>query len=92
MFEVHYLYFFNFRRLLRIGICFAVVIFSMTNLVSAIVVNYQNKKYHSLPISVLIVRVSINDSLFVMAAISLSVCIYKMSRMASAHVVLEAKV
>lgn len=81
----------QYKRPLRIGIALAILIFFITNMTAAIVVNYQSIQYHSVPISVIIVRVSINDSLFVMSATVLSVCIYKMSRMASAHVVLEAK-
>lgn len=37
-------------------------------------------------------RVLINDSLFVLCAISLAVCIFKIAKMSSANVYLESKV
>ena len=55
-------------------------------------VKYQARTNHSVPFEYLIIRVSINDTLFLMAAILLSFCIYKMSKMSSSSVVLEAKV
>lgn len=37
-------------------------------------------------------RVLINDSLFVLCAISLAVCVFKIAKMSSANVYLESKV
>lgn len=70
----------------------AILIFLTTNISCAIIVDEQEKNYNSVPIKFLIIRVSINDTLFLIVAIVLSICIYKMSRMSSANVVLEAKV
>lgn len=38
------------------------------------------------------VRVAINDTLFVLCAISLSICLYKISKMSLANIYLESKV
>lgn len=38
------------------------------------------------------VRVAINDTLFVLCAVSLSVCLYKISKMSLANIYLESKV
>ncbi|WAR18442.1 G137B-like protein [Mya arenaria] len=45
----------------------------------------------SLPYAMLLIRVTINDTLFILVSLCLSVCIYKLAKMAAASVVLEAK-
>lgn len=84
--------FFFFRKPLRVAVCLSVVIFLATNIGSAVIVDYQARTKHSVAFEYLIIRVSINDTLFLIAAILLSICIYKMSRMSASSVVLEAKV
>lgn len=42
--------------------------------------------------TIVLVRVTINDSLFVLCAISLSVCLYKVAKMSLASIYLESKV
>lgn len=69
-----------------------VLIFLTTNVSSAILIHRQRQNYHSLPLYILVIRVSINGTLFLLAAIVLSVCIYKMRTMSSSNVILEAKV
>lgn len=69
-----------------------VLIFLTTNVSSAILIHHQRQNYHSLPLYILVIRVSINGTLFLLAAIVLSVCIYKMRTMSSSNVILEAKV
>lgn len=69
-----------------------VLIFVTTNVSSAILIHHQRQNYHSLPLYILVIRVSINGTLFLLAAIVLSVCIYKMRTMSSSNVILEAKV
>lgn len=81
----------RYKQPLRIGVCLSVVIFLATNISSAILVKNQAQTKHSVPIEYLIIRVSINDTLFLIAAILLSFCIYKMSKMSASSVVLEAK-
>lgn len=41
---------------------------------------------------VVLARVLVNDSLFVLCAISLAVCIFKIAKMSSSNVYLESKV
>ena len=42
--------------------------------------------------TIVLVRVTINDTLFVLCAISLSVCLYKVAKMSLASIYLESKV
>lgn len=42
--------------------------------------------------TIVLVRVTINDSLFVLCAVSLSVCLYKVAKMSLANIYLESKV
>ena len=81
----------RFKKPLRVAVCLSVVIFLATNIGSAVIVDYQARTKHSVAFEYLIIRVSINDTLFLIAAILLSICIYKMSRMSASSVVLEAK-
>lgn len=41
---------------------------------------------------IVLVRVAINDSLFVLCAVSLSLCLYKIAKMSLANIYLESKV
>lgn len=40
---------------------------------------------------IVLVRVAINDSLFVLCAVSLSLCLYKIAKMSLANIYLESK-
>lgn len=42
--------------------------------------------------TVVLVRVAINDTLFVLCAVSLSLCLYKIAKMSLANIYLESKV
>lgn len=42
--------------------------------------------------TIVLVRVTINDSLFVLCAVSLSICLYKVAKMSLANIYLESKV
>ena len=44
------------------------------------------------PRVVVLVRVTINDTLFVLCAVSLAACLYKIAKMSLANVYLESKV
>lgn len=81
-----------FRIPFRVAMAVIVLIFLTTNVSSAILIHHQRLNYHSLPLYILVIRVSINGTLFLLAAIVLSVCIYKMRTMSSSNVILEAKV
>ncbi|CAL8329333.1 unnamed protein product [Merluccius merluccius] len=63
------------------------VLFLGVNLVCALLV-----KTSSAPVkTVVLVRVTINDSLFVLCAVSLSACLYKVAKMSLASIYLESK-
>lgn len=42
--------------------------------------------------TIVLVRVAINDTLFVLCAISLALCLYKIAKMSLANIYLESKV
>ena len=80
------------RKPLRVVAVVAVLIFVISNLACAVVAREHQKEYSSIPMYLLYVRVAINESLFVIFAIALSVCIFRMTKMSSSSLVLEAKV
>ncbi|CAH2251191.1 integral membrane GPR137B isoform X1 [Pelobates cultripes] len=65
----------------------ASTVFLVVNLTCAILV----KKAYADTKVIVSIRVAINDSLFVLCAISLSICLYKISKMSLAGVYLESK-
>ncbi|KAL3872855.1 hypothetical protein ACJMK2_036042 [Sinanodonta woodiana] len=81
----------RFKKPVRVAIVLAVLIFLATNIACAVLVKSHERTEHSVPFYLLYIRVAINDSLFIIMAIVLSVCIFKMAKMSSASVVLEAK-
>lgn len=82
-----YLY---FRNPVKTGLVMAVIVFFSTNISCAIISKtYQGR---ALPLYMLYIRVAINDTLFIVMSVFLSMCIYKMAKMSAASVVLEAKV
>uniref|UniRef100_A0A671M2G4 G protein-coupled receptor 137Bb n=1 Tax=Sinocyclocheilus anshuiensis TaxID=1608454 RepID=A0A671M2G4_9TELE len=71
-------------NLLFVGVS---LLFLLVNLTCALLV----KMSHAQVKSVVLVRVAINDSLFVLGAVSLAVCLYKIAKMSLASIYLEAK-
>ena len=64
------------------------LVFLLVNLTCAVLVktgSWERK-------AIVSVRVAINDTLFVLCAVSLSVCLYKISKMSLANIYLESKV
>lgn len=66
----------------------ASLLFLVVNLVCALLVRMSSTDTHA----VVLVRVAINDTLFVLSAVSLSVCLYKIAKMSLANIYLESKV
>lgn len=64
------------------------LLFLLVNLTCAILVRIENSERKI----IVLIRVAINDSLFVLCAISLSICLYKISKMSLANIYLESKV
>lgn len=76
------------RLPLYLGSLFISLVFLLVNLTCAVLVktgNWERKVIVS-------VRVAINDTLFVLCAVSLSICLYKISKMSLANIYLESKV
>uniref|UniRef100_A0A8D3DIW8 G protein-coupled receptor 137Bb n=1 Tax=Scophthalmus maximus TaxID=52904 RepID=A0A8D3DIW8_SCOMX len=64
------------------------LLFLVVNLVCALLVKTTAADVKT----VVLVRVAVNDSLFVLCAVSLSVCLYKVAKMSLANIYLESKV
>lgn len=67
---------------------FISLVFLVVNLVCALLVRMSSAETHT----IVLVRVAINDTLFVLCAISLSLCLYKIAKMSLANIYLESKV
>uniref|UniRef100_A0A3Q1EXU7 G protein-coupled receptor 137Ba n=1 Tax=Acanthochromis polyacanthus TaxID=80966 RepID=A0A3Q1EXU7_9TELE len=67
---------------------FISLVFLVVNLVCALLVRMSAAEAHT----IVLVRVAINDTLFVLCAISLSLCLYKIAKMSLANIYLESKV
>ncbi|KAG7486978.1 hypothetical protein JOB18_043559 [Solea senegalensis] len=63
------------------------LLFLVVNLVCALLVKMSTTDVKT----IVLVRVTINDSLFVLCAVSLSVCLYKVAKMSLANIYLESK-
>lgn len=64
------------------------LLFLVVNLVCALLVKMTTADVKT----IVLVRVTINDSLFVLCAVSLSICLYKVAKMSLANIYLESKV
>lgn len=64
------------------------LLFLVVNLVCALLVKMTAADVKT----IVLVRVTINDSLFVLCAVSLSICLYKVAKMSMANIYLESKV
>lgn len=81
----------KYKHALRAGLGLATAIFFVTNLICAIIVRKHQQDSISVPQYVPIVRVIINDTLFIICGVTLAILVYKLSRMSAANIVLEAK-
>ncbi|XP_012711157.1 G protein-coupled receptor 137Ba [Fundulus heteroclitus] len=63
------------------------LVFLVVNLACALLVRMSSAEAHT----VVLVRVAINDTLFVLCAVSLSLCLYKIAKMSLANIYLESK-
>uniref|UniRef100_A0A4W4DSZ6 G protein-coupled receptor 137Bb n=1 Tax=Electrophorus electricus TaxID=8005 RepID=A0A4W4DSZ6_ELEEL len=63
------------------------LLFLLVNLACALLVKMTDTQVKT----IVLVRVTINDSLFVLCAISLSICLYKVAKMSLASIYLESK-
>lgn len=77
----------KYRLPLYLASFFVSLLFLLVNLTCAVLVRLENSERKS----IVLVRVAINDTLFVLCAISLSVCLYKISKMSLANIYLESK-
>ncbi|XP_034040203.1 G protein-coupled receptor 137Ba [Thalassophryne amazonica] len=77
----------RYRLPLYLLFLFVSLLFLVVNLVCALLVRMTAAQVHT----VVLVRVTINDTLFVLCAISLSFCLYKIAKMSLANIYLESK-
>uniref|UniRef100_A0A3Q3FXR2 G protein-coupled receptor 137Ba n=1 Tax=Labrus bergylta TaxID=56723 RepID=A0A3Q3FXR2_9LABR len=78
----------RYRLPLYLVFLFLSLLFLVVNLVCALLVKTSSADVHA----IVLVRVTINDTLFVLCAVSLSVCLYKIAKMSLANIYLESKV
>lgn len=76
------------RLLLYVVFLVVSLLFLVVNLVCALLARTSFAEART----VVLVRVAINDTLFVLGAISLSLCLYKIAKMSLANIYLESKV
>lgn len=67
---------------------FISLVFLVVNIVCALLVKMSSADTRV----IVLVRVAINDTLFVLCAVSLSLCLYKIAKMSLANIYLESKV
>uniref|UniRef100_A0ACB8GBF4 Uncharacterized protein n=1 Tax=Sphaerodactylus townsendi TaxID=933632 RepID=A0ACB8GBF4_9SAUR len=77
----------KYRLPLYLASFFFSLLFLLVNLTCAVLVRMENSESKN----IVLVRVAINDTLFVLCAISLSICLYKISKMSLANIYLESK-
>ncbi|XP_055338492.1 G protein-coupled receptor 137Ba-like [Paramacrobiotus metropolitanus] len=78
----------RYRLYLRLGMFAAVAIFLSTDVSCAIL----NKLHQDMTLfDIILTRVIICDTLFILASVALSFCVYKLATMSSANILLEAK-
>ncbi|XP_042307637.1 integral membrane protein GPR137B [Sceloporus undulatus] len=77
----------KYRLPLYLVSIFVSLLFLLVNLTCAVLVRIENSERKI----IVLVRVAINDTLFVLCAISLSICLYKISKMSLANIYLESK-
>lgn len=81
---------FLLRMPLRLAFLLAGLFFLVVNVTCAVMAKLGVDE--SVMKDAVLARVLINDSLFVLCAVSLAVCIFKIAKMSSANVYLESKV
>ncbi|PVD26728.1 hypothetical protein C0Q70_14406 [Pomacea canaliculata] len=81
----------RYKKPLRVLMVAAVALFVASNVACAVVIRVHQNLYKSVPMYLLYMRVAINDSLFMMLGIVLAVCIFRVAKMSSSSLVLEAK-
>uniref|UniRef100_A0A8D0HHE8 G protein-coupled receptor 137B n=1 Tax=Sphenodon punctatus TaxID=8508 RepID=A0A8D0HHE8_SPHPU len=77
----------KYRLPLYLVSLFISLLFLLVNLTCAVLVRTENSERRV----IVLVRVAINDTLFVLCALSLSICLYKISKMSLANIYLESK-
>ncbi|XP_013382886.1 integral membrane protein GPR137B [Lingula anatina] len=81
----------RYKKPLWAAVIVAVIVFITTNVVAAVLTKNDELDQNIDYTDIILARVIINEALFLIFAIALAVCIYKISRMSSANLVLEAK-
>ncbi|XP_067381648.1 G protein-coupled receptor 137Ba isoform X2 [Channa argus] len=77
----------RYRLPLYLLFLFISLVFLVVNLACALLVKLSTAETRT----IVLVRVAINDTLFVLCAISLSLCLYKIAKMSLANIYLESK-
>ncbi|GAV06216.1 hypothetical protein RvY_16238 [Ramazzottius varieornatus] len=78
----------RYHLYLRVGMSLVMLLFLATDIIAAILKKNQND---GSMLSIIVARVAICDTLFILASVALSFCVYKLASMSSANILLEAK-
>ncbi|XP_053149433.1 integral membrane protein GPR137B-like [Hemicordylus capensis] len=78
---------FKYRLPFYLASFFVSLLFLLVNLTCAVLVRKDTSERNT----IVLVRVAINDTLFLLFAISFSICLYKISKMSFANIYLESK-
>ncbi|KAI0227223.1 hypothetical protein LSAT2_022304 [Lamellibrachia satsuma] len=81
----------RYRKTLSVCIAVAITLFVVTNVTCAVIIRSSLHDVRGVFQAVSVSRVAINDTLFIVFGVALAVYIYKMSKMPSSEVVLEAR-
>ncbi|XP_064621751.1 G protein-coupled receptor 137Ba-like isoform X2 [Lineus longissimus] len=81
----------KYKRPVWVTVGISIVIFVATNITCAVLTFQHRRDYDTTSLLLIQIRVIVNDSLFVIFGIFLSCCIYKIAKISSADLVLEAK-
>ena len=81
-----------FRKILSVCIAVAITLFIVTNVTCAVIIRSSLGDVLGVFQAVSLCRVAINDTLFIVFGVALAAYIYKMSKMPTSEVVLEARV
>ena len=81
-----------FRKFLWVSTFLAVLLFLITNITCAVIIDKNSMASRDPPMAIVITRVVVNDALFIIYAIFLSISIYKVSKLPTNYQVLESQV
>ncbi|CAG5133734.1 unnamed protein product [Candidula unifasciata] len=81
----------QYKNPLRIFLAVSVLVFVAVNVAVTVITKHHERHYHSIPLYLIYIRVTLTETMFFIYGTLLSVSIFKMTKMTSTQRVLEAK-